>query len=95
MKALVLLTLLSMTNVFADECRNSVMYQSMDILSYELGVPYDEVEGEYQITLTKTSDFVDGIEKYEALYNTYSGVYLMKMDVNYFCDITSSQTFLK
>ncbi|GEM_PF-4529149 len=97
MKALISLFFvitLSITSTFADECRNNVELQSMDILAQDLGVSYDEVYNEYQITLTKTQELVDGVEKYEAFFNTYSGVYTVKMDVDYFCDVTSFNTFL-
>lgn len=83
---------LSITSTYADECRDAVEYQSMDILAHELNVSYDEVYNEYQIMLTKTQELIDGVEKYEAYFNTYSGVFTVKMDVNYFCDVIKSET---
>lgn len=93
--SLLITTTLSLSSTFANECRNSIELQSMDILAQELNVSYEEVEREYQITLTKTSELVNGIEKYEALFNTYTGVYLVKMDINYFCDVIDSVTTLR
>ncbi|PIK16381.1 hypothetical protein [Halobacteriovorax sp. JY17] len=86
---------LTLSSTYADECRNAVEYQAMDILSQELNVSFEEVEIEYQITLTKTQVLTNSIEKYEALFNTYSGIYLLKMDINYSCDVIGYSNTLK
>ena len=91
MKMFILFAVLS-TGALADECRDAVELQSMDILAQDIGVSYDEVYREYQITLTKTQELVDGVEKYEALFNTYVGIFKVKMDVNYYCDVIESST---
>ncbi len=86
---------LTLSSAYADECRNAVENQAMDILSQELNVSFEEVEIEYQITLTKTQVLTNGIEKYEALFNTYSGIYLLKMDIDYSCDVIDYSNTLK
>ncbi|EQC46123.1 hypothetical protein [Bacteriovorax sp. Seq25_V] len=74
---------------FADQCRDEVETQAQYILADDLGVSIEEVTNEYQMTSTKTQELQDGVEKYEFLFNTYSGVFKYYVDVDAKCDVVA------
>ncbi len=85
-KLLLTLTLISSAS-FADQCGDEIEMQAQYLLADDLGVSFLEVYNEYQITRTRTQEYQDGIEKYEFLFNTYSGVFKYSVDADVMCDI--------